>query len=212
MVRLVVKTKQSGKTESYQDANFVVSITTESRSVVMRPINVVVIGGAAGCGANSDDKVDMKINWFQWVTWKSLDSVVSLKTPTDTVQSQKSHCSRSWYVSVLQLLIGWDLFIIEFYHIYLLIKFVRQKRKAITISHNMKNIKPWWRHQMEAFSALLVLCAGNSPVTSEFPSQRPVTHSFGAFFDLRLNKRLSKPSRGRWYETSLCSLWRYCNA
>ena len=35
-----------------------------------------------------------------------------------------------------------------------------------------------WRHQMEAFSALLALCAGNSPVTGEFPSQRPVTRSF----------------------------------
>ena len=52
----------------------------------------------------------------------------------------------------------------------------------------------WWRHQMEAFSALLALCAGNSPVTGEFPSQRPVTRSFDAFFDLRLNKRLSKQS------------------
>ena len=37
---------------------------------------------------------------------------------------------------------------------------------------------PWWRHQMETFSALLALCAGNSPVTGEFPSQRPVTRSF----------------------------------
>ena len=46
----------------------------------------------------------------------------------------------------------------------------------------------WWRHQMEKFSALLVLCAGNSPVTGEFPSQRPVTRSFDVFFDLRLNK------------------------
>ena len=27
----------------------------------------------------------------------------------------------------------------------------------------------WWRHQMETFSSLLALCAGNSPVTSEFP-------------------------------------------
>ena len=26
-----------------------------------------------------------------------------------------------------------------------------------------------WRHQMEPFSALLALCAGNSPVTGEFP-------------------------------------------
>ena len=27
----------------------------------------------------------------------------------------------------------------------------------------------WWRHQMEIFSALLAFCAGNSPVTGEFP-------------------------------------------
>ena len=29
----------------------------------------------------------------------------------------------------------------------------------------------WWRHQMEAFSAQLTLCAGNSPVHGEFPAQ-----------------------------------------
>ena len=51
---------------------------------------------------------------------------------------------------------------------------------------------PWWRHQMETFSALLVLCVGNSPAAGEFPSQRLLTRSFGVFFDLCLNKRLSK--------------------
>ena len=51
---------------------------------------------------------------------------------------------------------------------------------------------PWWRHQMETFSALLAICAGNSPVPGEFPTQRPVTRSFDVFFGLRLNKRLSK--------------------
>ena len=50
---------------------------------------------------------------------------------------------------------------------------------------------PWWRHQMETFSALLALCAGNSPVTGEFHAQRPVTRSFDVLFDLRLNKRFS---------------------
>ena len=40
----------------------------------------------------------------------------------------------------------------------------------------------WWRHQMETFSALLAICAGNSPVTGEFPAQRPVTQSFDVFF------------------------------
>ena len=41
------------------------------------------------------------------------------------------------------------------------------------------------------FSITGHLC-GNSPVTGEFPAQRPVTRSFDVFFDLRLNKRLSK--------------------
>ena len=56
---------------------------------------------------------------------------------------------------------------------------------------------PWWRHQMETFSALLALCEGNQPATGEFPSQRPVTRSFDDLFDLRLNKRLSKQSWSR---------------
>ena len=47
---------------------------------------------------------------------------------------------------------------------------------------------------METFSALLAICAGNSPVTSEVPTQRPVPRSFAVFFDLRLNPRLSKQS------------------
>ena len=38
---------------------------------------------------------------------------------------------------------------------------------------------------METFSALLAICAGNSPVSGEFPAQRPVTRSFDIFFDLR---------------------------
>ena len=37
--------------------------------------------------------------------------------------------------------------------------------------------------------------------TGEFTSHRPVTRSFDVFFDLRLNKRLSKQSRRRWFET-----------
>ena len=45
---------------------------------------------------------------------------------------------------------------------------------------------------METFSALLAICAGNSPVTDEFPSQSPLTRSFDVFFDLHLNKQLSK--------------------
>ena len=70
---------------------------------------------------------------------------------------------------------------------------------------------PWWRHQMETFSTLLALCAGNSPVTGKFPSQRPVTRSYDVFFDLHPNKRLSKQSGRWWFETPTGSLWRHCN-
>ena len=35
----------------------------------------------------------------------------------------------------------------------------------------------WWHHQMETFSVLLAIRVGNSAVTGEFPSQRPVTFS-----------------------------------
>ena len=51
---------------------------------------------------------------------------------------------------------------------YSLFKFKKRAIRFIT----------WWRHQMETFSALLAICAGNSPVHGEFPAQRPVTRSF----------------------------------
>ena len=48
-------------------------------------------------------------------------------------------------------------------------------------------------------------------VPGEFPAQRPVTRSFDVFFDLRLNKRLSKQSWGWWFETISRPLWGHCN-
>ena len=69
----------------------------------------------------------------------------------------------------------------------------------------------WWRHQMETFSVLLALCGGNLPVTIWYPSQRPVMRSYGIFFYLRLNKRLNKQSRRRWFETPSRSFWRHHN-
>ena len=70
-------------------------------------------------------------------------------------------------------------------------------------------VTSWWRHQMDAFSALQALCEGNSPVTGEFPSQRPVAQSFDVFFDLRLNTGLGKqrprqlPSRPLWRHSNV---------
>ena len=52
--------------------------------------------------------------------------------------------------------------------------------------YRQMQVRIWWRHQMETLSVFLALCVGNSPVTGEFPLQRPVTRSFDVFFDLCL--------------------------
>ena len=56
------------------------------------------------------------------------------------------------------------------------------------------------------FSALLAICAGNSPLP-----KKPVERSFYIFFDLRLNKRLNKQPWGWWFETLSRPLWRHRN-
>ena len=112
------------------------------------------------------------------------------------------------YGWVTSCLIGWDL----------ALPAIDRKQVQVTNGHDtdysIRWLLPanitWWHHQMETFSALLALCAGNWMVSDEFPSQRPVTRSFNVFFDPHLNKRLSKELRRRWFETPLPPLWRHC--
>ena len=66
-----------------------------------------------------------------------------------------------------------------------------------------RSLRQTWCHQMETLSVLLV--------TGEFPAQRPVTRNFDIFFDLRLNKRLSKQSWGWWFEMPSRPIWRHSN-
>ena len=78
-------------------------------------------------------------------------------------------------------------------------------------SCNYREPSKWCRHQMETFSALLALCAGNLSATGEIPSQRPVAQNFGVFVDLRLNKRYNKQPWGWLFESQSRSLWRHYN-
>ena len=96
---------------------------------------------------------------------------------------------------------------------YLLSQFMWEQSHPIEIRVYICNgfSHTWWCHQMETFSALLAICAGNSPVPGKFPTQRPVTRSFDVFFDLHLNKRLSKQLWGWWLETLSRPLWRHRN-
>ena len=70
------------------------------------------------------------------------------------------------------------------------VSWICPKGKQWTLPIDSQYMAINWKH----FAALLALCAGNSPVTDEFPAQRPVTRGFDVFFDLRVNKRLSKQS------------------
>ena len=65
--------------------------------------------------------------------------------------------------------------------------------------------------KLETFSALLALCAGNSPVTSEFAAQRPVMRKMIFSLICALIKWWSKQSWGWWFETPSRSLWHHCN-
>ena len=86
-------------------------------------------------------------------------------------------------------------------------RFSTQHAAAETAKYNSYDDVIKWKH----LPCYWALCEGNPPVTGGFPSQRPVTRSFGVFFDLRLNKRLSKQSRRPWFETPSHSLWRHFN-
>ena len=79
-----------------------------------------------------------------------------------------------------------------------------------------------WTHIREIATSMMTSSNGNifrvaGPLCGEFtgpgefPAQRPVTRSFDVFFDLRLNKRLSKQPWVWWFETPSWSLWRQCN-
>ena len=65
-----------------------------------------------------------------------------------------------------------------------------------------------WRNKQATTTSHL---CGEFTGPGEFPAQRAVTRSFDVFFDLRLNKRLSKQPSGWWFETPLWSLWRHRN-
>ena len=64
---------------------------------------------------------------------------------------------------------------------------------------------------METFSALLAICAGNSPVPGEFPAQRPVTRSFHVFFDLRWANNRAAGDLRRYRAHYDVIVMNYCN-
>ena len=83
-------------------------------------------------------------------------------------------------------------------------------------------VDPCWPREENDFTLMMTSSNGKffrvtGHLCGEFtghrriPHTNPVTRRFDVFFDLRLNKRLSKQSWGWSFETSSRPLWRHCN-
>ena len=71
-----------------------------------------------------------------------------------------------------------------------------------------------WRHRMETFSALLALCAGNSPVTGKIPLTKASDAELWCFLwsaPEQTVEQTIEPLMVGWLETPSRSLWRHCN-
>ena len=97
------------------------------------------------------------------------------------------------------------------------IKMVNQLLNLYTIAlssnwyvHNVIKLFMMTSSNGKIFHVTGPLC-GEFTGPSEFPTLRRVRRSFDVFFDLRLNKRLSKQPWGWWFETPSWSLWHQCN-
>ena len=159
--------------------------------------------------------VMMPIFGFQIILSLGALKIINSLCPSNAIWRHRSGSLAQviWFVAWRHQAITWtnvDLSSVRIGDIYL--KAISQGMSWPLITKISFNIT-LWRHQMEAFSALLALGAGNSPVTGEFPSQRPVTRSFGVFLWSGPEQTLSKQNRlkRRWFETPSCSLWRHCN-
>ena len=70
----------------------------------------------------------------------------------------------------------------------------------------------WWHHQMETFSALLALCAGNLPVAGAVNSPHKASDAeLWCFLWSAAEQSFSTHWRRRWFETPSRSLWCHWN-
>ena len=126
-------------------------------------------------------------SWCIWSTWeRSRPGLVSDKTAADERRTRRVEA---------KLYMGRDMALIWKQQ-----KHIPVRSENIMMTSSNGNI----------FRATGHLC-GDFTGPGEFPTQRPVMRSFGVYFDLSQNKRLSKQSWGWWFETPSCSLWRHRN-
>ena len=97
--------------------------------------------------------------------------------------------------------------------------YIKHRGKFIGHIIYQMTLSLWLKHFVDSIHDVVIKWENfhiTSPLWGEstghqwIPSHRPVTRSFDAFFDLRLNNQLSKQSRSGWFETPSRSIWRHC--
>ena len=159
------------------------------------------------------------------LSWCSLAHLVSIKQQwcsSDLILSVRDHdvISKEWVISLKTCIQFVVLCIACDDQCWVIFGFVWSITNILQGWLDGTGCLAFWQHHIMTSSngsifhvqVVLTHCVRNSPVTGDFPSQRPVARSFDVFFDLRLNKRLSKQSRSWRFETPSRSLWRHSNA
>ena len=115
-------------------------------------------------------------------------------------QSMNAHCFTPVHFKISQS-VRYTLHVVKYDHVLdISWKWIQWAHLLVMMTSSNGNI----------FRVTGPLC-GEFTGSGKFPTQRPVTRSFDVFFDLRLNKRLSKQPWDWWFETPSWSLWRHCN-
>ena len=130
------------------------------------------------------------------------------------VQNENNGFLHNSFISFIDLFMSHpvDIYFLLSYSLfaYLFVLFVGMGVICCNIHHQVKPHDIMTSSNGNIFRITGPLC-GEYTGPGEFPTQRPVTRSFDVFFDLCLNKRLSKQPWGWWFETPSWSLWRQCN-
>ena len=105
---------------------------------------------------------------FAWVQ-NIINSTMQYHSMTEECCARSMYHSRTWTSNYIPQIL-WDVITCPCPWYLLLVQ--HSSIYCAIYSESRRLYNAWWRHQMETFSALLALCAGNSPGTGEFPSQK----------------------------------------
>ena len=155
----------------------------EPTELVLVPSGIsFILGGRVAFAFHWNSRI-MLWDWYQRETWNITDTKTTKCVPS--VESVR-HFGTYQFPALRQMAL------------FIWMTNISRKRFGPQVENTKHNDVIKWKHFPRHWPFVRGIHKGNPWVTDEVPSQRPVTAEFCVFFDLRLNKRLSKQWRRRW--------------